>query len=116
MQKIVLLILIGLFFGCAKYQTPELNITQKRFSVDIDGVVYLLYVSKSDGYHFVLFDTFGAPKSSKVLKDGSFESTKFLPKNSFYDEIFIKSLYILQNNLKVKEFILNDKKVRMVEI
>lgn len=116
MQKIILIILAFIFLGCAKYQAPNLNITQKRFSVDIDGAVYLLYISKNDGYHFALFDTFGAPKSSKVLKDGAFKSTKFLPRDNFYDKLFIESLDILQKNLKAKEFILDSKKIKVVEI
>ena len=52
----------------------------------------------------------------EALKNGTFKSTKFLPKNSFYDQLFIESLDILQKNLKVKEFILDNKKIRMVEI
>lgn len=116
MQKIILIILASIFLGCAKYQAPNLNITQKRFSVDIDGAIYLLYISKNDGYYFAIFDPFGAPQSSKVLKNGTFKSTKFLPKNSFYDQLFIESLDILQKNLKVKEFILDNKKIRMAEI
>lgn len=116
MQKLIIFICIIFFLGCTKYQAPDLNITNKRFSVEIDGIGHILYISKSSEYYFVLFDAFGVPKANKVLKNDSFKSMKFLPKDSFYDEIFIQSLDILDKNLKNKDFILENKQIRMVEI
>lgn len=114
MQRIILL--IGLFIGCAKYQIYDINFTQKNFSVEVDGVMHILYISKNDGYNFAIFDTFGVPKANKVLKDGVFQSNKFLPSDSFYEVLFIESLEMIGKGIKHKDFILKNKQVKMVEI
>ncbi|RDU56713.1 hypothetical protein [Helicobacter sp. MIT 99-5507] len=116
MQKIILILFIGLFLGCAKYQLYDIDFTQKHFSVEIDGVMHILYISKNDGYNFAIFDTFGVPKANKVLKDGVFESTKFLPRDSFYELLFIESLEMIDKDIKHKDFVLKDKRIKMVEL
>ena len=94
----------------------DTNFTQKHFSVEIDGVMHILYVSKNDGYNFAIFDTFGVPKANKMLKDGVFQNTKFLPNDSFYELLFIESLEIISKDIKHKDFILKNKKIKMVEL
>ena len=116
MQKIILFFVLTLFFGCAKYQIYDINFTQKNFSIQVDGVMYILYVPKNDGYHFAIFDTFGVPKANKVLKNGKFQSNKFLPSDSFYELLFIESLEMIDKGIKQKDFILKNKQVKMVEI
>lgn len=96
--------------GCAsKYKEIHANFEQKSYEINIENTKYLLYISKQEKvYYFVLYDTFGIPLVSRKLENSSFSNTKFMSRNSKFDDLFY---YILKEqnsefiykNFKVKE-------------
>lgn len=119
MQKIVILLILSIYFSsCASYQAIQApSMAKADFRVKIDEVDFILYVScKEYECYFSLIDTLGAPVASKIYTKGKFKSTKFLPPNKLYSEIFVKSLEMLKQNLKTDDLRLNKTQIRIERI
>ena len=96
--------------GCAsKYKEISVNFEQKSYEINIENTKYLLYISKQEKvYYFILYDMLGIPLVSRKLENSSFSNTKFMSRNSSFDDLFY---YILKEqnsefiykNFKVKE-------------
>ena len=109
---------LAIFTGCVKYETIHLpNFSEEKFLVEINGKKNILYIAhRENRYNFSLFDSFGIPLSSKVLENGKFKSTKFLPPNALYEFVFVESLEMLKANENKREFKKNFKQIRIVRL
>lgn len=99
------------FIGACSTHYENLNLkpfTQKSFELKSGQKSEILYLSSSDkGYHFALFDAFGAPLASKVFDKKEFRNDKFLPSKSAYEPLFYEILRMIekgQRKMEYKEF------------
>lgn len=102
MKKLPLFLIFLIFVACSnKIEISKMDDFSKEFVVKFENQTTRLFVNNiKNSLNFALFNSLGSPLASKVLSEGEFKNTKFLPPNSKFDALFI---CVLQN-LEKKSF------------
>ncbi|MDO5046524.1 MAG: hypothetical protein Q4D84_07490 [Campylobacter sp.] len=117
-----LIFLSLLLSACAaKFELPNLaKFDEEVFEIATKEGLNTLYVARvDDGYNFTLISALGAPLARRILThEGKFKNIGFLPPNSSYNELFIKTLEMISLKEDEREFLINQEKfkVRSIDI